>query len=519
MAIQLRTSGVFNLGSLGGDGSDTDFDSVVLLLDGSGGGNSTVPDSSSINNTVTNVSSGVSNANITGPYGATQDVLSFDGSNDSLEFTVSSDMELAGDFTIEAWVQRSSVSTRQCLIAYWGVSGDPRFRIEFDRVPDNISFFAETTTHDFSSSGTNTEVANTWFHLAATRSGSTYEIFIDGSSLGTLTGSTATFTGSSTYSNKGHIGSLTNSTTFFGGKIADFRITKGVARYTNNFTPPASALPTTAARATRPTRKWGGLVGRSLVETTESTEDPYWDDTVLYLRANNNSTDETGRHTPTMGTGGYSTNVPFSASSNTHSFNFNNTTAHRITLPNSTDFQFGSGEFTIEAFVRWDGTGQLGALFNTYEGTGTGDGMLFGVAGLAGGNMRLYCSSNGSSWDMANGADGGMQLTANTWHHIALVRESNGSIYSYKDGTKTTTALSTSTASIYTNGTDDAHIGGNTTNYEWMGQIDEFRITKGVARYTGDFIAPTASFPTSASTTNVPTTGVLSLAEHYQSKL
>ena len=225
--------------------------------------------------------------------------------------------------------------------------------------------------------------------------------------------------------------------------------------------------------------------------------DPHWGDTVLYLKANNNSTDETGRHTPTMGTGGYSTNVPFSASSNTHSFNFNNTTAHRITLPNSTDFQFGSGEFTFEAFVRWNGTQQLGSLFNTYEGTGV-RGLFFGVAGLAGGNMRLYCTSNGSSWNMANGADGGMQLTANTWHHVALVRESNGSIYSYLDGTKTTTALSTSTASIYTNGTDDAHIGGNTTNYQWMGQIDEVRITKGVARYTADFDKPTTSFHTSA---------------------
>lgn len=222
-------------------------------------------------------------------------------------------------------------------------------------------------------------------------------------------------------------------------------------------------------------------------------EDPYWRQTVLYLKANNNSTDETGRHTPTMGTGGYSTNVPFSASNNTHSFNFNNTTAHRITLPNSPDFAFGNGEFTIEAFVYWNGTAELGALFNTYEGLGT-SGLFFGVA--AGGYMRLYCSSNGTQWDMANGADGGMQLTANTWHHIALVRESNGSIYSYKDGTKTTTALSTSTSSIYTNGTDDAHIGGNTTGYEWMGQIDEVRITS-VARYTGDFDKPTESFPIS----------------------
>jgi hypothetical protein len=45
MANQLRRSGVFNLGSLGGDGAgvggDADFDKVVLLLDGDGTPNST----------------------------------------------------------------------------------------------------------------------------------------------------------------------------------------------------------------------------------------------------------------------------------------------------------------------------------------------------------------------------------------------------------------------------------------------------------------------------------------------
>lgn len=219
---------------------DANWDDVVLLLDGSGGGSSTITDHSTTNNTVTNVFSGVSSTNITGPYGSSMDVLSFDGTDDSLEFDVSTAMQLSGDFTIETWMRRSDASSRDCVIAYWGTSGNPRFRFEFDRVTDNVTFYDGTNNRDFSYSGTNADVNDTWFHLAVTRriadGIATYEVFVDGTSLGTKTGATTTFTGNTSESNKGRIGALTDAgLDAVSGQMADFRITNGYARYVGDF--------------------------------------------------------------------------------------------------------------------------------------------------------------------------------------------------------------------------------------------------------------------------------------------
>ena len=60
------------------------------------------------------------------------------------------------------------------------------------------------------------------------------------------------------------------------------------------------------------------------------------------------------------------------------------------------------------------------------------------------------------------------------------------------------------------------------TNNFITGDIADFRITKGVVRYTGTFTPPQAALPQGpavAASTNVPTTGVLSLAEDYQTKI
>lgn len=206
---------------------------VTLLLDGSGGGTSTITDNSSVGTTVNNepdAANGVQNSNMTGPYGSSMDVLSFDGTDDRLEFDVSTALQLSGDFTIETWMRRSNNASRDCVITYWGNSGNPRFRIEFEKTTDNLTFYDGTSDLNFSYASTNADINDTWFHLAVTRSGSTYEVFVDGTSLGTQTGATTTFTGNASESNKGHIGSLTGTADFFGGQMADFRITRGIAR-------------------------------------------------------------------------------------------------------------------------------------------------------------------------------------------------------------------------------------------------------------------------------------------------
>ena len=81
-------------------------------------------------------------------------------------------------------------------------------------------------------------------------------------------------------------------------------------------------------------------------------------------------------------------------------------------------------------------------------------------------------------------------ITANNWYHVALVRES-GVNKIYVNGVAsatTTTAGSGDPGAAFDIG---CLLGGNTL----QGYIDEFRVTKDVARYTSNFTPPTAPFP------------------------
>jgi hypothetical protein len=92
--------------------------------------------------------------------------------------------------------------------------------------------------------------------------------------------------------------------------------------------------------------------------------------------------------------------------------------------------------------------------------------------------------------------------TAGTWFHVALARAS-GQTRLFKDGTQVGSTYSDS--SNYSNAemrlfarTDTFNSGAHLNGY-----IDEFRITKGVARYTANFTPPTAPFPDLSPTTRL----------------
>ena len=307
--------------------------------------------------------------------------------------------------------------------------------------------------------------------------------------------------------------------------MADFRITNGTARdiaadwtagVYNSPLPQGAAV----AGATRPARRWGGMTGRSLVESTPATGDADWNDVVLLLRAEDNETDATGRHTVTSNTGGFSTSVPF-ATSNTKSFDFSGTSTDKRTMPNSTDFQFGADPFTVEFWFRPGSVSGFKKMWQNYGGNGNSL-----LMALNGSSILFYMSQSGSSWDLVSAASGNVStVSANTWYHIALVRETGGDVWCYLDGVKGSSAVYSGTAAIYNNTVDDMVVGGGGTASQMVGQIDEVRVTKGVARdiaadwTAGVYNSPLPQGPAVAGTTNVLTTGVLSLAEHYQGAL
>ena len=164
-------------------------------------------------------------------------------------------------------------------------------------------------------------------------------------------------------------------------------------------------------------------------------------------------------------------------------------TGDYLTTPNHVDFQFGSGDFTIEGWFRPTDSTVGHGIVSKMVGGGFGPFAVFQNAS----NLQFYASSNGSSWDLVSGASIGTVLT-NTWYHFAVCR-SGTNIYCFLNGTLTTT-VSSVVGSLYAD-TNAVSIGALGNGSPFQGNMNDIRLTKGVARYTSTFIRPQQPFATS----------------------
>lgn len=166
-----------------------------------------------------------------------------------------------------------------------------------------------------------------------------------------------------------------------------------------------------------------------------------------------------------------------------------------ITVPNSSDFDFGSGDFTIEAWI-YPFTEPAAS---TYRG-------IFCKRNASGDNsFTFFLSRDGgtpSVRGMFTAAVGGAQISAesamppiNEWSHVAVVRNGN-MLQCFTNGVGGT-AMDVGAGAIRVTTITPA-IGRMSLTAsikgDFDGYIDEVRVTKGVARYTSDFTPPDAAF-------------------------
>ena len=164
-----------------------------------------------------------------------------------------------------------------------------------------------------------------------------------------------------------------------------------------------------------------------------------------------------------------------------------NGTTDYATFLDSTDWDFGTGAFTIELFVRYATVAD--AVFLSYRD----------AVGLG---WRFYRTTSGLIFD-AEGAPGTVGVawtpTAGTWYHVCVDRDAGGAIRVYVDGAML--QKNAAGGGSISNPAIDLHIGRNSASavFFFNGNMDEIRITKGVARYGSDagFTVPTAAFPRS----------------------
>jgi hypothetical protein len=209
--------------------ADPFFNNVSLLLHGDGtNGSTTIFDSSSSPKAVTAVGDAqISTAQ--SKFGGSS--IAFDGNGDYLTVTASSDFNFAtGDYTIEAWIYPASTT----FGVYATGGGGSRDQFVF---ANSTCFWDYPSTFGFS--GISSGDLNQWSHVVVCRAGTTNRFFKNG--IEAFSWQSSASIGSAVVTP--YIGRRTDGFYQANGYIDELRITKGIARYTANFTPPTAPFP------------------------------------------------------------------------------------------------------------------------------------------------------------------------------------------------------------------------------------------------------------------------------------
>jgi len=367
----------------------------------------------------------------------------YDGSGDVLTVPSNSAFDFAGDVTIEFWIYfTGNMGVRQDLIHH-ASNGFEILKLSGDTI--YCGFGGGTITSSI------TVKAGQWYHIALVRSstGSNgLNLYINGVNVGSSTAASSVTSGTMA------IGAQASGNQPTSGYFSSLRIVKGTAVYTTTFTPPTA--PVTA------------ITNTSLL--LNYTNAGIYDGKM-------------GNVLETVGNAQVSTN-PVKFGSGSMYFPPTNGN-YCVSPPNQPNFIYGTGNFTVEAWL------YPIAFTNVASGA-------FGY-GLSGGavdwGFEIDTSGN-ALWVDTNGVRfyASVRLRAGVWTHVAVVRTNTGTTMYYNGvnvGTYSTinNISGTSGARLYV-GTG-AQVPGSR---QFVGFIDDFRVTKD-ARYFTNFTPPQQALP------------------------
>jgi hypothetical protein len=216
--------------------NDPFFSSVSLLLPMNGSdGSTTFTDSSSNGLTVTaNGNAQISTAE--SKWGGASGI--FDGTGDFIDASASASPDASSSFTLEFWIYPSAVTgADRAIFDSRGTNATGAGFVWFINTSARLQVYGNNgVLYSESSSGVAVGSSAGWQHVALVCSGTTWTYWIDGSFAGS-------FTATATAPQRTRIGARQDGAAAYTGYIDDFRITKSVARYTSNFTPPTAPFP------------------------------------------------------------------------------------------------------------------------------------------------------------------------------------------------------------------------------------------------------------------------------------
>lgn len=212
---------------------------TTLLLHGDGtDGSTTITDSETTPKAVTAAGSAAIDADY---YKFGMGAILFTSATSDYVYTLaSSDLAMGtGNMTVDLWVRFRTVPTVINQAALFSQYVDANNYVYLIATGSSLEFSTKSTAVQYGATAIWAPVVNTWYHVCVTRdSATTVKIYINGILLGNNT-TTAAKTWPDLAANF-LVGNFTQNLATFGldGWIDEFRVSKGIARWTSEFTPP-----------------------------------------------------------------------------------------------------------------------------------------------------------------------------------------------------------------------------------------------------------------------------------------
>lgn len=417
----------------------------------------------------TAVSGSAMSTAISNPYGASG-VMYFDGSGQYITTPTSSDFDFGtGDFSIEFWVYPTTSNLYRRVINrdYWTGS-----RWYFNNIAinsDNKVFFeigndwtGGVTAYNVVSSSTIS--TNTWSHISCVRSGTSLLIFINGvldSNVGSIGSSIPAggYPAPLTIGNRNLSDGQTAGSAPFTGYISDLHIIKGYAKYTSNFSVPASYVPKYAQGAAQNVVSmlhFDGADGSSSISDDAGID---WTNVGVLLDKSRSLFGET--------------TARFNGSS-------------YIQTASNANLAFGAGDFTVEMWVRLDSTESTQILFDLRNN----DYQVAPVIYMSANQPRLF----------VNGADvlfSSLTVSALSVFHLAVSRY-RGTTKMFINGSQVGSVADPNNYAQYgcVIGASGGILGSSgTVSLTLTGNVKDVCVIKGFAKYTSAFTIHSAIIP------------------------
>ena len=170
--------------------------------------------------------------------------VEFDGSGDYLQTPDSEIFSLEkNDYTIEGWFYFTTLSSTQRLFGQRAADASELQMLLETNSSGELTYYFSISSSNKNVGGVVATKVNTWHHIAVVRKDLVHTLYVDGVSVATNSTDTGSLDNRAQPFSIGRQGNYTSDA--FNGHISNFRICKGTAVYTTDFTVPTHALEVT----------------------------------------------------------------------------------------------------------------------------------------------------------------------------------------------------------------------------------------------------------------------------------